>query len=125
MDIFALQAVQYVLRGVKIGSQKYPVTKKYQLCGKPVILICYFLCLCPTASTNELGMTVGVGRHGFKYAGGNLAREMLSQDMEICNVGIKECIFLSTVPDRETVMIALEENIASAYITQINRNICL
>lgn len=50
--------------------------------------------------------------------GGNLAREMLPQDMEMCNVGIKECIFLSTVPDRERVMIDIEENTASAYITK-------
>ena len=68
---------------------------------------------------------MGVGRHCFKHARGNLAREMLPQDIEMCNVGIKECILLSTVPDRERVMTDIEENIASAYITQINRNICL
>lgn len=56
---------------------------------------------------------------------GNLAREMLSQDMEMCNVGIKESTFLSTVPARERVTTELEENAASAYITQINRNIPL
>lgn len=65
-----------------------------------------------------------LGGSQLQTCGGNLAREMLSQDMEIYNVGIKECIFLSTVPDRERVMIDLEENIASAYTTQINRNIC-
>jgi len=127
VDIFAFQAIRYLLHGLIIGSQKYPVRKKYRLGGKPAILICYhFLCLCPTASTNELGTTVVVGRHNIKHAEGNLAREMLSQDMAMCNVSTKECIFLSTaVPDRERVMIDPEENIASAYIAQINRNICL
>lgn len=56
---------------------------------------------------------------------GNLAREVLSQDMEMCNVGIKESTFLSTVLARERATTELEENAASAYITQINRNIRL
>lgn len=39
MDIFALKAVKYVLHVLIIGSQKYPVTKTYQLGENTVILI--------------------------------------------------------------------------------------